>query len=133
MNKLILGGLLFSIATLASAENYVTPADLSEDASHKMYQILTEYNQCMMLGRMNPDVANKSGQEAANLIMQGCEDKLDTLKAHLTANHIEPSLVEGMSKKMRSRAARKLMTSEMNSLAAQAQAYGNAEKVSTEQ
>jgi hypothetical protein len=132
MNKLIIASVMLSASATALAENYLTPADLSDDDTNAMYSHVMEYNRCMMLGRLNPEIEGKSGEEAANFIMQGCESHLDNLKAFLTAKNIEPGLVEGMNKKMRSRAARHLMTETMNNLAAQAQAYGNAEKVKAE-
>lgn len=132
MNKLMIASMLLSASTAVAAENYITPADLSDDDSNAMYSYVMQYNQCMMQGRLNPEIEGKSGQDAANFIMQGCESKLDDLKDFLTAKNIEPGLVEGMSKSMRSRAARHLMTETMNNLAAQAQAYGNAEKVKAE-
>lgn len=123
---------LLAVSSMAVAKDYVTPADLSADESDKMYKILTQYNSCMMQSRLKPLEEGMSGQELANQIMQGCEKHLDDLKAHLSDNNIEPALVEGMAKKMRSRAARKLMTNTMNNLAAQANAAGNAEKMQKE-
>jgi hypothetical protein len=120
---------LLAVSTMAVAKDYVTPADLSADASDKMYSILTHYNSCMMQSRLKPMEEVKSGQDLANKIMQGCETHLDSLKTHLNENNVEPTLVEGMAKKMRSRAARKLMTDTMNNLAAQANAASNAEKM----
>ena len=58
-----------------------------------------------------------------------CENHLDELKTHLTSNGVESSLVEGMAKSMRSKAARQLMTKTMNNYAAQAAAMANAEKL----
>ena len=130
MKITLLTAALMAASTLAVAKDYVTPADLSADASDKMYSILTQYNSCMMQSRLKPmEEEIKSGQDLANKIMQGCETHLDALKTHLGDNNVEPTLVEGMAKKMRSRAARKLMTDTMNNLAAQANAAGNAEKM----
>jgi hypothetical protein len=128
MKSIVFTAALMTVSSLAVAKDYVTPADLSADASDKMYTILTQYNSCMMQSRLQPMEEVKSGQDLANKIMQGCETHLDELKVHLTDNDVEPALVEGMAKKMRSRAARKLMTDTMNNLAAQANAAGNAEK-----
>lgn len=128
MKSIVFTAALMTVSSLAVAKDYVTPADLSADASDKMYTILTQYNSCMMQSRLKPMEEVKSGQDLANKIMQGCETHLDELKVHLTDNDVEPALVEGMAKKMRSRAARKLMTDTMNNLAAQANAAGNAEK-----
>lgn len=133
MYKLMIASLMLSASAMVSAETYITPADLSDEDNNAMYTHVMKYNQCMMQGRLNPEIEGKSGQDAANFVLQSCESKLDDLKAFLTAKNIEPALVEGMSKKMRSRAARHLMTDTMNKMAAQAQAYGNAETVSAEQ
>jgi hypothetical protein len=127
MNKYVLTAAVLAFSSIAVAKDYVTPVDMPEDAYNEMYSIITEYNGCMMQGRLQPQPEAKSGQEAANLIMQSCEQHLTDLKQHLANNNVEPSLVEGMAKKMRSRAARQLMTETMNNLAAQAQAAGNAE------
>jgi nitroimidazol reductase NimA-like FMN-containing flavoprotein (pyridoxamine 5'-phosphate oxidase superfamily) len=132
MNKFLFSAALLTASTVALAQDYVTPADLSEQASDEMYSILTQYNSCMMQGRLEAYPELESGQDAANQVMQNCETHLDDLKLHLTENNVEPSLVEGMAKKMRSRSARQLMTRTMNNLAAQAQAAGNAEKMKKE-
>lgn len=132
MNKFLFSAALLTASSVALAQDYVTPADLSEQASDEMYSILTEYNSCMMQGRLEAYPEIESGQDAATQVMQNCETHLDALKLHLTENNVEPTLVEGMAKKMRSRAARQLMTKTMNNLAAQAQAAGNAEKMKQE-
>ncbi len=129
MNKFLLSAALLTASSMALAQDYVTPGDLSEQASDKMYSILTQYNSCMMQTRLQSLPEIESGQAAADQIMQNCETHLDALKAHLTDNQVEPALVEGMAKTMRTRAARQLMTKTMNNLAAQAQAASNAEKI----
>jgi len=129
MNKILLSAAFFSFSSVAVAQEYVTPADLSAEQSDEMYSILTEYNGCMMQGRLQPKTDATSGQDMANALMQSCETHLDDLKLHLSENGVEPSLVEGMAKRMRSRAARKMMTQTMNNLAAQAQAMDNADKM----
>lgn len=132
MNKYLFSAALLTFSSVAGAEEYVTPADLSAEQSNQMYSILTDYNRCMMQGRLQPNAEAKSAQDAANQVMQACETHLDALKLHLSDNGVEQSLVEGMAKRMRSNAARKMMTQTMNNLAAQAQAMGNAEKLQTE-
>ncbi len=132
MNKFLFSAALLAASSVAYAEEYVTPGDLSDEASNEMYSILTDYNSCMMQGRLQAYPEIESGQDAANQVMQNCETHLDALKLHLTAQNVEPGLVEGMAKKMRSRSARQLMTRTMNNLAAQAQAAGNAEKMKKE-
>jgi len=132
MNKILLSAFFLGFSSLAAAQEYVTPADLSAEQSEKMYSILTDYNSCMMQGRLQPKADATSGQDMANDLMQSCETHLDELKLHLADNGVEPSLVEGMAKRMRSRAARKMMTQTMNNLAAQAQAMDNANKMPAE-
>lgn len=132
MNKYLFSVALLTFSTMAAAEEYVTPADLSAEQSNQMYSIITDYNGCMMQGRLKPQAEATSGQDMANQLMQSCETHLEDLEQHLTENGVEPSLVAGMAKTMRSRAARKMMTQTMNNLAAQAQAMGNAEKMQSE-
>lgn len=132
MNKFLFSAALLTASGMVVAQDYVTPADLSEQAANEMYRIITEYNTCMMQSRLRAHPEVKTGQDAANQIMQNCESHLDSLKLHLSDNNVEPALVEGMAKTMRTRAARKLMTQTMNNLAAQAQAAGNAEKMKQE-
>ncbi|GAB4289767.1 MAG: hypothetical protein Kow0083_02590 [Methylophaga sp.] len=132
MNKLLLSAALLTASGMVYAQDYVTPADLSEQASDKMYSILTEYNKCMMQSHLQSLPELESGQAAAEQIMQNCETHLDNLKAHLAENNVEPDLIEGMSKTMRSRAARQLMAKTMNNLAAQAQAASHADKMKQE-
>lgn len=129
MKKYIFSATLMAVSSLAVAQDYKTPADLTDEQSNQMFSIATEYNTCMMHGRLDPSMAGKSVQDAANNLMQKCESHLDDMKLFLTANEVAPPLVEGMAKKMRSRAARHLMTDAMNNMAAQAQAAGNAEKM----
>lgn len=129
MNKYILSAALMAFSTVAAAQDYKTPADLTDEQSNQMFSLATEYNTCMMQGRLDPSMGGKSVQEAANNLMQKCESHLDEMKQFLTDNGIAEPLVEGMAKRMRSRAARHLMTDAMNNMAAQAQAAGNAEKM----
>jgi hypothetical protein len=120
-----------AITETAAADNEVsliTPGDLPEEAQNTMYKMLYEYNQCMMIGRLKANQGGQSVQQAADEIMASCEGHMDTLKAHLLAHNVNKSLVEGMTKKMRSRAARKMMTQGMNQMAAQAAAVVNAEE-----
>jgi hypothetical protein len=133
MNKLIFSAALMAVSTMAAAQDYKTPADLTDEQSNEMFSYVTEYNTCMMQGRLDPAIEGKSIQDAANLLMDKCETHLDDLKTFLTKNEIAEPLVEGMAKKMRSRAARHLMSGAMNNMAAQAQAAGNADKMQQEQ
>lgn len=127
MSKTIFSAALLVFSSVTLAQDYVTPADMSDEAYNQMYGFITEYNSCMMQSRLQAHPEVQSGEDAANKIMQNCETHLDDLKLHLSENNVEPSLVEGMAKTMRSRAARKMMTQTMNNMAAQAQAAGNAE------
>lgn len=132
MRTLLFSAAIMAFSSAASAQDYITPADLSDEQSNEMYSILTQYNSCMMQSRLQAHPEVNSGKDIANQIMQSCETHLDTLKLHLTESNVEPTLIEGMAKTMRSRAARKMMTQTMNNLAAQAQAAGNAEKMQQE-
>lgn len=129
MSKTIFSAALLAFSSVTLAQDYVTPADMSDEAYNQMYGFITEYNSCMMQSRLQAHPEVQSGEDAANQIMQNCETHLDELKLHLSENNVEPSLVEGMAKTMRSRAARKMMTQTMNNMAAQAQAAGNAESM----
>jgi hypothetical protein len=129
MRKTIFSAAILAFSSMAVAQDYITPADLEVEQSNKMYSIITQYNSCMMQSRLEAHPEANSGKDIANQIMQSCETHLDTLKLHLTENNVEQTLVEGMAKTMRSRAARKMMTQTMNNLAAQAQAAGNAEQM----
>ncbi|MBL1320895.1 MAG: hypothetical protein COA63_007515 [Methylophaga sp.] len=110
-------------------ESLITPGDLPEEAQKVMYQTIFDYNQCMMASRLKANQNGQSVQQAANEIMSSCETHMDELKTHLLANNVNEALVMGMTKSMRGRAARKLMTQGMNQMAAQAMAVENAEKM----
>lgn len=129
MKKILVSALLLSASSLVFAQEYVTPADMPEEAQTKMYSLLTDYNKCMMQGHLTSNYKGDNPQAAAESILQSCETNLDELKQHLSSNNVEPSLVEGMAKSMRSKAARQLMTKTMNNYAAQASAMVNAEKI----
>lgn len=111
-----------------AGESYRTPGDLSEGQLQEMANLVTGYNKCMMQGRLENSREGRLVQENANKIMQSCESELDKLGAFLAEHEINEQLAAGMQKKMRSRAARQLMTSHMNNLAVQAQAAENAQK-----
>ncbi|MCX4188268.1 hypothetical protein [Methylophaga sp. OBS4] len=130
MNKYLVSAILLAASTQVFAESdLVTPADMSAEAQNQMYNLITEYNGCMMQSRLQTSQDGKQAQQAAQNILQSCESHLDDLKVHLTDNQVETSLVEGMAKTLRSRAARQLMTRTMNNLAAQAAAMQNAEQL----
>lgn len=129
MKKILVSALLITASSVVLAQEYVTPTDMPEQAQTKMYSILTDYNKCMMQGHLTSNYKGNNPQEAAQSILQSCETHLDELKTHLSSNNVETSLVEGMAKSMRSKAARQLMTKTMNNYAAQASAMANAEKL----
>lgn len=108
--------LLLGSAAFAESTN---PGDMSVDAQQRMYEIIAEYNQCMMHSMAGEQRPEQSGQEHANEILLACEAHLDGLKSHLAANNVADNLAAGMSNAFRSRAARQLMTQTMNSMAAQ--------------
>jgi len=113
-------------------ESMITPADLSEEAQNTMYQIIFDYNKCMLASRLTATQNGQSVQQAANDIMSSCESHMDELARFLLSHNVNQPLVAGMTKKMRSRAARKLMMQGMNNMAAQAAAASNADKMETE-
>ncbi|MFW5451885.1 MAG: hypothetical protein ACKE9I_09815 [Methylophagaceae bacterium] len=110
----------------------ITPGDMPEEAQAVLYQTVFDYNQCMMTGRLNANQDGQHVQQAANDIMNSCETHIDSLKELLVANKVNDDLVIGMTKKMRSRAARKLMTQSMNAMQAQAMAVENADQMKAE-
>jgi N-methylhydantoinase B/oxoprolinase/acetone carboxylase alpha subunit len=120
-----------SVNTLAD-DSLITPGDMPEEAQNTMFNISMDYNKCMMQSRLEASTQQRAVQEAADGILQKCETHLDDMKALLSSNHVNEELVVGMTKKMRSRAARELMTKSMNNMAAQASAVINAEKIKAE-
>lgn len=125
---LIILALTTSLSAVAE-EAMITPYDMSDDAQHKMFEISMDYNKCMMQSRLDASAQQRQVQEAANEILNKCETHLDELNALLTENNVNHDLVIGMTKKLRSRGARELMTKSMNNMAAQASAVVNAEKI----
>jgi len=121
-----------AVEEVVTEQSLITPADISEEAQNVMYQTIFEYNQCMMLSSLNASQQIQQVQQTADDIMSSCETHMDSLEAHLLAHNVNESLVIGMTKKMRSRAARKLMTQGMNQMAAQAAASANAEQMQAE-
>jgi len=105
--------------------NIITPADMSEDAQAEMYGHIMKYNECMMKNRLEYHQQGVKAQNVADKTLTACEPHLDDLKATLTTNNVNSDLREGMVKTMRQRAARKLMSTIMQSLAGQAAAAAN--------
>ena len=124
--------LLFSINTFA-ADDIVTPLDMPQKAQDKMYTMITDYNKCMMQGALKTDQQGGDPRAKADTILKSCEPKLDVLKTHLTKNHVTPGLVDGFIVKMRSRAARLLLTHTITNMAMQAAAAENAGKSNKQQ
>lgn len=129
---LLLVALTTSLSAVAE-QSLITPGDMSDDAQHKMFEISMDYNKCMMQSRLDASAQQRQVQEAANEILNKCETHLDELNELLTANNVNHDLVIGMTKKLRSRGARELMTKSMNNMAAQASAVINAEKIKAEE
>lgn len=123
--------LILSASAVADNHNK-TPGDLNDNQRQQMSDLVMAYNQCMMQGRLENSQEGMVVQERANEIMQSCEPDLDKFSAFLAKHDIHEGLAEGMTKRMRSRAARQLMTNRMNNLASQAQAAENAEKQQAE-
>lgn len=133
MKALLLPIALLMTSTAYAEENLTTPADLPEAEQNKIFEYHTEYNRCMMNSRLEASSAGENVKEQANKILLGCEDKLEDLKALLISNNVNENLAIGMTKKMRSRAARQLMTKSMNQMAQQAQAVIKAEQIKAEE
>jgi len=114
------------VATTESKEvNITTPADMSEEAQAEMYNHIMEYNQCMMKNRLEYHQQGVRAANVADKTLTACEPHLDELKATLVANKVNKDLSDGMVKTMRQRAARKLMSTIMQSMAGQAAAAAN--------
>jgi len=129
MNKVVLliAGIAFSSSVVAENENsMITPADMSEAAQTEMYTAIAEYNKCMMQNRLEYHQEGAKVAQVADKTLQACEPHLDTLADVLEANNVNKGLSKGMVGTMRSRAARKLMTAVMQSMAGQAAAAANA-------
>lgn len=122
-------GSLAIFSTFAFAEESIlTPWEMPEEAINEMTSNITAYNKCMMESRLNANKTGKAATQNADDILQTCEPKLDELKELLTANDVNPGLTEGMTRSLRSKAARQLMGQAMNNMAAQAAALENVEK-----
>jgi len=114
------------VASTESEEvNIITPADMSEEAQTEMYGHIMKYNECMMKNRLEYHQQGIKAENVADKTLTACEPHLDDLKATLVTNNVNSDLREGMIKTMRQRAARKLMSTIMQSLAGQAAAAAN--------
>jgi hypothetical protein len=124
--------LLLSSSALLAEESLITPADLPEEAQNVTFEHHMNYNRCMMQTRLQTSATGQNVKQEANSILLGCESHLEELKAHLLSYNVNEPLVIGMTKKMRSRAARELMTKSMNQMAQQAAAVVKAEEIKAE-
>ncbi len=125
---LVAGSLAVLSTFVMAEESILAPGDMPDKAINEMTNHITAYNKCMMESRLNSSKTRKGVTQSADDILQSCEPKLDELKELLTANNVNPGLVEGMARTLRSKAARQLMGQAMNNMAAQAAAFENAEK-----
>ncbi len=127
MNKAVL--LIASITLSGSVmaeENLMTPGDMTEEAQTEMYAAVTDYNKCMMQNRLEYHQKGISVAGVADKTLQACEPHLVTLEEVLTTNNVNEGLTKTMVGKLRSKAARKLMSAVMQSMAGQAAAAENA-------
>jgi len=131
MKKLLISSsvaLMFSLPVMAE-ENNRTIGDLPDEAMSQLNTLFIDYNSCMMESQLQATTSGQQAQQNADDILQACETHLETVKTLMIDNDISEGLAIGMTKNMRSRAARQLMTRSMNSMAAQAAAMENAEKL----
>lgn len=106
--------------------NMNSPADMPKEEQTKMYNAMADYNKCMLKNRLEyQQQGNLRAEAMAEKTLFACDPLLDDLKAILAANNINEALREGMVRKMRSRAARKLIGSLMQAMAGQAMAAEN--------
>jgi len=117
------------VEDVASSEaeevNIIAPSDMPEAAQTEMYNHIMEYNKCMMQNRLEYHQQGIRAENVADKTLTACEPHLDELKETLTVNNVNSDLRDGMIKTMRQRAARKLMSTIMQSLAGQASAAAN--------
>lgn len=104
----------------------ITPADMPEEAQTEMYAKIMDYNKCMMQNRLEYHQQGVRAESVADKTLAACEPHLDELALVLETNNVNDDLSKGMVKTMRQRAARKLMSAVMTSLAGQAAAAANA-------
>ncbi|MDO7667156.1 MAG: hypothetical protein MUQ39_02095 [Pseudomonadota bacterium] len=99
--------------------NMITPTDMSEEAQHEMYSSMMAYNKCMMLNRPEYHQPNIRAEDIAGQTLAACEPNLDALRVVLEANNVNSGLTDGMLKTVRQKSTRKLMSTVMQSQAAQ--------------
>jgi len=113
-------------ATVANTDvqeaNPITPADLSEAAQKEMYAKIFDYQKCMLKQRLEYAKEHVKMTDMVNKTISACEPRLDELATVLADNHVNEGLRKKMVHTMRSKAARKLMSNMMKSMATQAAA-----------
>lgn len=124
---LIAGTFAICSTSLIADETIITPGDMPQEAINKMMENVTSYNKCMMTSRLEASQQGMDIRHSADAILQSCEAGLDELKLLLTENEVNPALVEGMAKSLRSKAAKQLMNRAMSNMAAQAAALESVE------
>lgn len=133
MKKLLISSsvaLMFSFSAVAE-ENTRTIGDLPDEAMTQLNTLFIDYNSCMMESQLEATTSGQQAQQNADDILQACETHLEAVNALMIENDISEGLASGMTKNMRSRAARQLMTRSMNSMAAQAAAMENSGQTET--
>ncbi|PHS68995.1 MAG: hypothetical protein COB23_07715 [Methylophaga sp.] len=113
--------------TSAPADSMITPVDMSEEAQTEMYNTINDYNQCMMKNRLEYHQQGIKVANVADKTLAACEPHLDSLAEVLLRNNVNEGLSKKMVHTMRSRAARRLMSAVMQSMAGQAAAMANAQ------
>lgn len=109
----------------ATEESMITPVDMSEEAQNKMYVAIADYNKCMMQNRLEYHQQGVKIVDVADKTLAACEPHLDVLADVLAENNVNQGLAKKMVHTMRSRAARKLMSAMMQSIAGQSAAMSN--------
>lgn len=99
--------------------NLTSPADMPEEARNDMFNAMIAYRKCMSTDKPEYHQQDVRPEAIAETTLFACDPHLDDLKAVLTTNNVNAALTEGMVRKTRSKAARKLIGSIM-----QAQAMG---------
>ncbi len=109
-----------SDAAKMTQDKLTTPADMPKAAQEKMMHKIVNYQKCML--RRRPEYMNGQAKmtDMVDKTIQLCEPELTALDAVLQANHVNENLRKKMVHTMRSKAARKLMSNVMKSMAAQA-------------
>ena len=111
----------------------ITPADMSDQAQTDMFTAIGDYNKCMMQNRLEYHQQGINIPEIADKTLTACEPQLDKLDGVLVENNVNKGLRINLINTMRSRAARKLMSAMMQSMAGQAAAEANAERAVQEE